>query len=82
MSNRACAVFKLPDGINVGDRVIANARHAKAHRSTVKRRKGTVTGGTAQRDYCRVQWDGCRGAHVLHRNFFDVLPVEQQRTGT
>ena len=74
--------FKLPDGVSVGDRVIANKRHAAAHRSTPKRRKGTVVSGTMHRDFCRVQWDGCVGAHMLHRNFFDVIVEQQRRTGT
>lgn len=39
--------FKLPDGVNVGDRVIANKRHAAAHKSTPKRRKGVVFAPTA-----------------------------------
>ncbi len=73
--------FKLPEGINVGDRVIANKRHAAAHKSTPKRRKGTVAAPTAQRDYCRIKWDGCAGAHTMHRNFFDVVPGDQRRTG-
>ncbi len=72
--------FKCPDGVSVGDRVVANKRHAAAHKSTPKRRKGVVVAPTAQRDYCRVRWDGCEGAHTIHRNFFDVIPAEQQRS--
>lgn len=69
--------FKYPPGIARDCRVVANERHAKAHRSTPPGRGGVVVAPTSKRDYVRIKWDGCVKDDAVHLNFFDVVGAEK-----
>lgn len=66
-------LFKFPPGITLGCVVVANQRHAKAHKSTPPGRKGVVVAPTGKRDYVRVLWVGRGKDDCVHVNFFDVV---------
>lgn len=71
---RRSDAFRYPEGVFARARVVANARHAKAYRSSPRGRRGTVTAPCASGNQCYVLWDGTRTARPVHRNHFDVLP--------
>jgi hypothetical protein len=72
---RRSDAFRYPEGVGPSARVVANARHAKAYRSSPRGRKGTVTAPCAAGNQCYVLWDGTQTSRPVHRNHFDVLPV-------
>ena len=65
--------FKYPPGVTPNCIVVANERHAKAHKTTPKRRRGIVVAPTSKRDFVRIKWDGCVSDDAVYRNFFDVV---------
>jgi hypothetical protein len=63
--------FKWPAGFHAGMRVMANGRHAKAHKTTSPGRRGTVIRPMEKRGFVLVHWDGLVHPCEEHLNFLE-----------